>query len=98
MGTERDVSHQNKLKSVQRSSLANETTNDRLNTSVNDAGTASYDARSAAAAFLKKRIGDIKSQLVMFIRTDSSLKIFQYLPCSFNGKLRNWLNCTVANL
>ena len=55
MGTERVVSHHNKLKSIQRSSLANETINDRLVISVNGIGTASYDPRPAVTAFLKKK-------------------------------------------
>lgn len=55
MGTERVVSHHNKLKSIQRSSLANETVNDRLIISVNGKGTATYDPRPAVAAFLKKK-------------------------------------------
>lgn len=55
MGTERVVSHHNKLKSIQRSSLTNETINDRLIISVNGIGTASYDPRPAVAAFLKKK-------------------------------------------
>ena len=55
MGTERVVSHHNKLKSIQHASLFNETVNDRLIISVNDAGTASYDPRPAVAAFLQKK-------------------------------------------
>jgi hypothetical protein len=55
MGTERVVSHHNKLKSSHRESLTNETVNDRLIISVNGAGTASYDPRPAVAAFLKKK-------------------------------------------
>lgn len=55
MGTERVVSHHNKLKSIQRSSLTNETVNDRLIISVNGVGTARYNPRPAVAAFLKKK-------------------------------------------
>ena len=39
MGTEHAVSHHNKLKSIQRASLSNETVNDRRIISVNGAGT-----------------------------------------------------------
>ena len=55
IGTERVVSHRNKLKSIQRASLSNETGNDRLITYVNNAGTASYDPRPAVVAFLQKK-------------------------------------------
>ena len=57
MGTERVVSHHNKLKSIQRASLFKETGNDRLIIiiSVNGAGTASYDPRPAVVAFLQKK-------------------------------------------
>jgi len=57
MGTKRVVSHHNKLKSIQRASLSNETGNDRLIIiiSVNGAGAASYDPRPAVAAFLQKK-------------------------------------------
>jgi len=55
MGTKRVVSHHNKLKSIQRASLANDTINDRLVISINGTGTAAYDPRPAVAAFLQKK-------------------------------------------
>jgi len=55
MGTERVVSHHNKLKSIQRASLSNETVIWQTVISVNGAGTASYYPRSAVAAVLQKK-------------------------------------------
>jgi len=55
MGTERVVSHHNKLKSIQRASLSNETVNDRLVISINGGGTTGYDPRPAVAALLQKK-------------------------------------------
>ena len=89
MGTKRVVSHHNKLKSIQRASLSNETGNDRLIIiiSVNGAGAASYDPRPAVAAFLQKKDRryrepqtDVYQQwdfIQKNFRVDSSEKIFQ---------------------
>jgi hypothetical protein len=49
------LSHHNKVKSIFRSSLGNDTVNDRLIISTNGTGTASYDPRPAVAEFLKKK-------------------------------------------
>jgi len=83
MGTERVVSQHNKLNSIQRASLCNETVNDRLIIYVNGAGTASYDPRPAVAAFLQKKdhryresqtdVYQHKDFIRKFFRVDSSV-------------------------
>ena len=84
IGTEHVVSHHNKLKSIQRASLSNETVNDRLIISVNGAGTASYDPRPTVAAFLQKKIAAIESHRLMYINREISFEIFLELTRVYN--------------
>ena len=71
------MSHHKKLKSIQRSSLSNETVNDRLIISVNDADTTSYDPTPKLLLLsCRKRIAAIESHRLMYVNREISFEIF----------------------
>ena len=78
MGTERVVSHHNKIKSLYRSFMGNNTINDHLPISVNGVETELFDLCPSSAAFLKKKDrSNPKLDMDLYQDRDFTKKVFR---------------------
>ncbi len=71
MGTERVVSHYNRIKTEDRTSLKLETINNILHISLNGKGTVFFDPREAVAEFLKEKSVDNPSLTRNFLSVET---------------------------
>ena len=88
MGTERVVSHHNKLKSIQRASLSNETVSDRLIISVMVLVLRATIPDQLLLLSCRKRIAAIESHRLMYINRDISFENFLELTRVYNFSIR----------
>ena len=88
IGTERVVSHHNKLKSIQRASLSNETVNDRLIISVMVLVLRATIPDQLLLLSCRKRIAAIKSHRLMCHRESISFENFLELTRVYNFSIR----------